>query len=94
MAFSMSTGRDTRLGRATGPQTVRLYGSDADGGKDGFPVVIGRGTVRVNPDGPESCTVYDDEGRAYEPVGTSWEPLAREWTCEARRIDQDGQGDL
>ncbi|WP_345126695.1 hypothetical protein [Streptomyces chiangmaiensis] len=85
----MSTRRDTRLGRSAGPQTVRLFGYDADGGTDGLPVIIGRGTVRMNPDGPDHCTIYDSDGHAYEPAETSWAPLPGEWTCEARRVDVD-----
>jgi hypothetical protein len=87
MSFSMSTRRDGRLGAKTGAQPVTVWGSDADGGEDGLPVVVARGSVRVHRDGPELCTVTTPEGVMFEAAETSWAPLRGEWTIEARRID-------
>jgi len=87
MAYSMSTRRDTRLGRGLGPQPVRVYGYDADSGEDNLPVVVARGTVSVLPDGPEPCRITTPEGVVYETAQTSWDPLRGEWVCEATKTE-------
>jgi hypothetical protein len=87
MSYSMSTRRETRIGRQFGRQRVTVWGSDADGDEDGLPVVVAQGWANVLPDGPEPCRITTPEGVVYESTETSWAPLRGEWVCKARKVE-------